>query len=138
MPRISIPALLGMDRGRPLGASLTDGGVYPRLLHNLRPDHGEISRRPGLSAIANPPTLPTVIGATKTSFDVLMIQEVDVQPRTTGRFLIVTEREGWLGTPGSWTKINPTHAAGTVQVSGLGYYRYCTWIRSWSHWRGNR
>lgn len=116
MPQIVIPAIRGMHRSLPVGMSIGEEGAYCRLMNNLRPDHGEVSRRPGLVALATPPTLPTVIGVTKTSFDVLGVYEIDVRPGINPRYLVVTEREAWLGQPTSWSKVNPVHSTGTVTV----------------------
>ena len=86
-------------------------------MNNLRVDHGEVSRTPGLVAVANPPTLPTVIGRQLATEDVIHVDEVDVSPNINPRYIVFTERTGYLGVPGSWSRINPRHATGTVSVT---------------------
>lgn len=107
-----------MNRSLPGPLLHREGGVsYARALNNLRPYRGELARRPGTVAVANPPTLDTVAGETG-DYPVVHLEELDLRPELLNRrYLLVTSKEAFIGIPGSWANVTPEYATGTVTVT---------------------
>lgn len=114
MPRFDISLVPGMDRELPGHLLHGEGVTRARVLNNLRPERGELGRRPGLkAAIPTPPTRDGLAG----TYDVVHIEELNTEPDVLERFLLLTEKEMFIGSSGSWTDITPTHTTGTVTVT---------------------
>lgn len=115
MPRFDISLVPGMSRTIPAHLLHSDGGrSLARVLNNLRPDRGELARRPGLVAAGTPPTLDGMAGP----WPIVLIEEINISPGLDSRFLIATSRELFLGAPNSgWSNVTPVYTAGTVAVT---------------------
>jgi hypothetical protein len=101
------PPSLGInaeDPGAPLFASLA----------NLRPSHGGLTRRGGAVELASPPSLDSAHAQT-----VILLEELYTGPAATAgtAFLLVTNREMWIGAPTRWENVTPVYEVGTVNVT---------------------
>lgn len=115
MPRFDISLVPGARRDLPAHLLHQEGGIsYARVLNNLRPDRGELARRPGMVAAGTPPTLNGMAGP----WPVVLIEEINIAPGLASRFLIATSRELFLGDPvNGWSNVTPVYTTGTVTVT---------------------
>lgn len=118
MRRLYLPTLeRGASRDLPpsLGINSQDPGVpLFSSLSNLRPAHGGLTRRGGAVQLASPPSLDSAHAQT-----VLLIEELYSGPAATAgtAYLLVTNREVWIGAPTRWENVTPIYAVGTVTVT---------------------
>lgn len=120
MPRFDLQLVAGMDRSAPAHYLHQEGLSRARVLNNLRPDRGELARRPSMvglggGAAGSGPTRDGLAG----TYPVVHLEELNLEPWHTSRFLLATTRELFIydDLAGSWFEVTPAYATGTVSVT---------------------
>lgn len=116
MPRLDLQLVAGMDRSAPAHFLHQEGLSRARVLNNLRPDRGELARRPAMvSTGVSGPTRDGLAG----TFPVVHLEELSIEPGFRSRFLLATTRELYIYDEfaGAWFEITPTYTTGTVSVT---------------------
>lgn len=118
MKRFYLPALeRGASRDFPpsLGINSEDPSApLFAALANLRPSHGGLTRRGGAVELASPPSLDSAH-----TQSVILLEELYSGPAASAgtAFLLITNREMWIGAPTRWENVTPVYSVGTVTVT---------------------
>lgn len=118
LTRIDFPVLArGMNREAPVGTlnpQAVEGPLWRELV-NLVPHEGELRRREAVVEIAG--GAPTFLDSRDQAVVGLFRVIPDNSLVGTGRWLLVTQHEMFIGTFGSWTNITPRYSTGTVSIN---------------------